>query len=218
MRIERARATRKDIKTVLGLIGEASAWLRTKDTDQWAKPWPDRKARNARVLQGLKRGKTWIVWDGNIAAATVTIAEEANLKVWSECKCNLLDKAVYVHRLITAREYAGLGLGEQLIDWAGLRGHDLKRAEWIRIDVWASNEGLHNFYTKRGFVPCGRCTDPDYPSGALFQKPVAAIGALCIPRVVGSCAEFDLTRLRSPSMPHASVDRSVDRHKTPVLV
>jgi ribosomal protein S18 acetylase RimI-like enzyme len=212
MRIERARATRKDLKAVLGLIDEASTWLRTKDTDQWAKPWPDRKGRNARVKQGLKGGKTWIVWDGNIPAATVTIAEQANVNVWSECECDLSEKAVYVHRLITAREYAGEGLGEQLIDWAGLRGQDHKRAKWIRIDVWSSNQALHEYYTKRGFEPCGKCGNPDYPSGALFQKPVTAIGALCIPRVVGSSADFELARFqRTPGVPGIALD---DRLKT----
>lgn len=39
MRIALANAD--DFDTVLGLIEEAAAWLRTKGTNQWAKPWPD---------------------------------------------------------------------------------------------------------------------------------------------------------------------------------
>jgi hypothetical protein len=26
-----------------------------------------------------------------------------------------------------------------------------------------------------GFEPCGECSDPTYPSGALFQKPISVI-------------------------------------------
>jgi hypothetical protein len=37
--------------------------------------------------------------------------------------------------------------------------------------VWRSNKELHAYYERRGFTSCGTSTDPDYPSGALFQKP-----------------------------------------------
>lgn len=176
MRIELAKT--KHLDAILGLVDEASTWLRDyKDTDQWARPWPTREERDARVLKGLQNGKTWIVWDGNTPTATVTIATAHNPAVWLEpgYTCDLGQRAVYVHRLITARKYAGWGLGAELIDWAGLRGRRKNRARWIRIDVWNTNTALHEYYMKRGFEPCGTCADPDYPSGALFQKPVSAI-------------------------------------------
>jgi GNAT superfamily N-acetyltransferase len=194
MRIERARATRRNRKAVLRLVKEASDWLRTKDTDQWAVPWPDRKGRDARVRRDLEEGKIWIVWDGKCAAATVTIAEEPNDAVWSGCECDLTEPAVYVHRLIISRRYAGRGLGAELIDWTGLRGRDLKGAKWIRIDVWTNNTKLHHYYKMSQFEPCGYCTDPAYPSGALFQKPVSEIGELAIPQVAGISADFTMAR------------------------
>jgi GNAT superfamily N-acetyltransferase len=172
-----ARADPADLPTVLGLIEDARDRLKMKDTDQWEKPWPDEQARDARVLRGLKGGKTWIVWDESVPAGTVTITPRMNPAVWStpECRCDLAERAVFVHRLITAGKYAGLGLGTELIDWAGLRGRRLYGAKWIRIDVWTTNKGLHGYYLKRGFEPCGFCADPEYPSGALFQKPVSTI-------------------------------------------
>jgi GNAT superfamily N-acetyltransferase len=172
-----ARASAQHLDTVLGLIEDARSWLWTKATDQWEKPWPTHSARDARVLRGLQNGKTWIVWDEDRPAATVTIATAHNPAVWSKltCTCDLTERAVYVHRLITARTYAGCGLGAELIDWAGLRGRRKNRARWIRIDVWSTNTGLHEYYMSKGFRPCGTCADPDYPSGALFEKPVAGI-------------------------------------------
>jgi len=71
--------------------------------------------------------------------------------------------------------YAGWGLGAELIDWAGLRARREYGAKWIRIDVWTTNTALHGYYLKRGFEPCGSCANPAYPSRALFQKPVSAI-------------------------------------------
>jgi GNAT superfamily N-acetyltransferase len=174
-----APANPDDFDTVLGLIEEAAAWLRTKDTNQWAEPWPDRAARDARVMRGLVGGKTWIAWDENIAAATVTLTPRLNQKVWSRpaCTCDLSERAVYAHRLITARTYEGHGLGAQLIDWAGLGARSDYGAKWIRIDVWTTNIALHHYYQWKGFEPCGSCEDPDYPSGRLFQKRTTRIEA-----------------------------------------
>lgn len=188
MQIARAEPTPANLKAILGLIEQARGWLALKDTDQWESPWPDEKARDDRVLRGLQGGKTWIVWDGDIPAATVTLTPRKNTAVWSTpgCTCDLAERAVFVHRLITARKYAGLELGAELIDWAGLRGQRLYGAKWIRIDVWSTNKRLHDYYIKRGFEPCGFCVDPSYPSGALFQKPVSAIVKASAPQFVES--------------------------------
>lgn len=167
-----------DLNEVRWLVHQAAQWLiSSKGTDQWAKPWPTREGRDQRLIAGIRQRRTWIVWDDDVPAATVTIATKPEPAVWSQpdSECALSDAAVYAHRLITARNYAGRGLGAELIDWAGLCGQRLYDAQWIRIDVWTSNAALHAYYKKRGFKRCGSCADPGYPSGALFQKPVSAI-------------------------------------------
>ena len=177
MRIAPAEPTEEHLGAVLGLIEDARSWLWTKDTDQWAKPWPSEKERDARVFEGLQSEKTWIVWDGHIPAGTVTVTSQMDPTVWAtpECGCKLAEPAIFMHRLITARKYSGLGLGAQLIDWVGLRGKRLYDAKWIRIDVWRTNRQLHEYYLRKGFEACGFCADAEYPSSALFQKPVAPI-------------------------------------------
>lgn len=189
-----AQASAQHFDTVLGLIEDARSWLWSKDTDQWEKPWPDPAARDERVLAGLKNEKTWIVWDGDIgdiAAATITTTTRRNNAVWAKpaCTADLAERAVFVHRLITSRKYAGLGLGAELIDWAGLQGCREYGAKWIRIDVWRTNTGLHDYYKGKGFKPCGTCADPDYPSGALFEKPVAGIPVPTRPKFTETSAD-----------------------------
>ena len=175
LRIARAAYTPEHMRAILGLIDEASGWLSLKGTDQWRRPWPNRRRRDARVRWGLKGGATWIVWAADRAVATVTTATNPNPKVWGTANCDLSALAVYAHRLIVTRDFAGWGLGAQLIDWTGLRGHRDYGAKWIRIDVWSSNQALHEYYTKRGFESCGKCPNPKYPSGMLFQKDVLDI-------------------------------------------
>jgi len=183
-----ALATVDNLPDVGKLADEATAWLATKGTDQWQSAWPDETARDTRVRQGLGRGETWIVWDGDIPAATVSITTSHDPAVWSEpaCTCRLSEPAVYVHRLITAKDYKKRGLGAELINWAGLRASRDYGARWIRIDVWTTNTALHEYYLETGFEPCGFCPDPDYPSGALFQKPIAGIVSPAAPQFTES--------------------------------
>jgi hypothetical protein len=67
------RGTTDDMEVVIQLIEEVAEWLRQdKGTDQWARPWPNRTARDSRILASLSQGKTWIGWDDGIPAVTIT--------------------------------------------------------------------------------------------------------------------------------------------------
>lgn len=163
---------------ILHLINSAAKWLGAcKDTDQWARPWPDEASRDARVEQGIKDGLTWIVEDSpGMPAATITCREHGNEILWSEAE--LAEDAVYVSRLIVSRELAGQGIGAALIDWAGVLGIRQRRATWIRVDVWTTNLALHDYYRGQGFGHLRTVPFPDYwdyPSAALFQKATTEI-------------------------------------------
>jgi|SRR6516225_2660002 predicted N-acetyltransferase YhbS len=166
-----------DTTAILRLISAAAQWLQeAKGTDQWARPWPNRKARDGRVAQGIEDGLTWMVEDNGSLAGTVTLREQGTDILWTPG--DLLDPAVYVSRLIVSREHAGLGIGAALIDWAGLRGLQEWDANWIRVDVWTNNLALHDYYKNQGFTHLRTCPfddEWDYPSAALFQKPTAEI-------------------------------------------
>jgi GNAT superfamily N-acetyltransferase len=169
------RGTARDADMIIGLIDEAAEWLRGKDTDQWARPWPNRAARDGRVRRGLRNGHTWIAEAAGRPVATVTSRAHGNQDLWTRPEQNA--PAVYVSRLIVTRSAAGLGVGSAMIDWAGERGVRDWNAQWIRIDVWTTNVALHNYYEKRGFRFCriASCKAEDYPSAALFEKPTSEI-------------------------------------------
>jgi hypothetical protein len=174
-----------DMKTIIDLIDRTAKWLGTKDTNQWAKPWPSEPARDARVSRGIRTGRTWVVEDGGELAATVTYRQNGNQKLWTAEEQR--DPAVYVSRLIVSREWAGDRIGAALIDWAGSQALKAWEAQWIRVDVWTTNITLHNYYKERYFRPVRVCEfeDPDsYPSAALFQKPIAEIDKAAAARFV----------------------------------
>ncbi len=162
-----------DLGAVTDLLVEASRWLRTRRTDQWAEPWPSDAASEERILGAIRAGRTWIAWDDAWPAATITVSPNHH-PIWPEE--NRRDVAVYIRRLVVSRRYAGQGLGAQLLDWAGLRANREYGAQWVRVDVWTTNKALHEYYIRQGFEFCGFCeTIEAYPSAALFQKPVHQI-------------------------------------------
>lgn len=212
-----SKGTEEDFPIVIGLIGKARKWLGTIGTDQWATPWPDEDARDERVRAGLRNGKTWMVRHRGVAVATITIATRRNAAVWQTpyCTCDLGERAVFVHRLIVDRDAGWPGLGAELIDWAGRRGRRLYGAKYIRIDVWTGNKGLHNYYLATGFEPCGECPDPEYPSGALFQKPVAAIPAPSHPMFTEFPGLVDPELQLAGRIQAGSVEAHHQRHSDP---
>jgi ribosomal protein S18 acetylase RimI-like enzyme len=170
------RAAESDFDIVISLIDGVTQWLRSKGTDQWQKPWPSIEGRNARVKLSLSLGKTWIVWDGNdLPAATITTEDTANPKLWNEWESAV--PAVYVHRLVVDRRHGGIGLGAALLNWTVNDAANGFRAEYIRVDVWTDNVALHRYYEDQGFERVyPDCADPEYPSRARFQRPVAYAG------------------------------------------
>jgi GNAT superfamily N-acetyltransferase len=169
------RATPDDFEAVRSLLREASRWLGTRNTDQWAVPWPDENGRNTNIERAIRAGRTWIVVNDESRPAATLTASPNHHGIWPEP--DRRDPAVYVRRITVSRspEYAGYGLGAQLLDWAGLRGHRDYGALWVRVDVWTTNTKLHDYYLRQGFEHCGQCPIPGYPSAALFQKPVESI-------------------------------------------
>jgi GNAT superfamily N-acetyltransferase len=171
------RATESDREVIIRLIDEAADWLRTKKTDQWAEPWPSEEDRRHRILRDLQAGKTWIAWDGGSPVATFTADSRHSHQedpVWPEETRQ--DKAIYVCRLVVSRSHSGQGLGAELLDWAALNGRQTRGADWVRVDVWTTNEALHAYYRRQGFKFYGYSEKADdYPSAALFQKPTDRI-------------------------------------------
>jgi GNAT superfamily N-acetyltransferase len=168
------RAEPAHMETIIGLIDEAAWWLRTKGTDQWAQPWPNRADRDGRIMLSLHQGKTWICWDRDIAAATLT-ADLDDDPYWASEQSRPSRPAIYVHRLVVARGYAGLRLGGSLLNWAGRTGRLAHGAHSMRVSAWTTNHALHRYYRRQGFDRRGHHADDGYPSAARFEKLTSVI-------------------------------------------
>jgi ribosomal protein S18 acetylase RimI-like enzyme len=81
---------------------------------------------------------------------------------------------LYAHKVTVDRAYGGQGLGAELLDWAGTRAVD-EGADWLRVDVWTTNERLQHYYLRQGFTYVRTVVLPHNPSGALFQRPAQRV-------------------------------------------
>ncbi len=171
------RGTLEDSEEVHRLVREAADWLReSKDTDQWAEPWPDQAGQRERIRADLNKGKTWLLRDGLTVAGTITIDTEEPVDaderpVWPAHKSP--EPAIYVRRVIVGRRYSGIGLGAAMLDWAAEAATEEYQATLLRIDVWTTNRGLHEYYEGQFFAR-REARDPEelpgYPAQALFER------------------------------------------------
>lgn len=163
------QATDNDLAAVLAMRYEASAWLAEIGIDQWRHHWPNKDAMVERVGASIQAGETWMVRDDQEhLAATVALDTYADPHLWTPDEID--EPAMYLHRLIVRRPYAGLGA--EILDWASAKAAHLGK-RWVRIDVWTDNTPLHKYYQRNGFTHV-RTLNSDYPSGALFQRPANA--------------------------------------------
>ncbi|MGW0995844.1 GNAT family N-acetyltransferase [Streptomyces sp. NPDC002520] len=133
----------EDVSTLLAFREEAAAWLSRLGTDQWQRPYPAPK-----LLAAVEAGTVFMVRDGDVTAATITLTPEAEAGLWSEQE--LRESSLFVNKLTVARTHAGRNLGGRLLDWAGDRAFH-GGAKWLRLDAWTTNEGLQAYYRRQGF-------------------------------------------------------------------
>ncbi|MGW6839634.1 GNAT family N-acetyltransferase [Streptomyces sp. NPDC054958] len=162
-------ATPDDLAKLLAFREEAAAWLSELGSDQWRRPYPA-----DRLLATIEAGTVFMVRDGGMTAATVTLTPEAEDGLWlSE---ELAEPSMFVNKLTVARAYAGRDLGGRLLDWAGDRAHR-SGASWLRLDAWTANKELQRYYLSHGFehvrtvTEGGAVNGGPRVSGWLAQRP-----------------------------------------------
>lgn len=161
----------RDVDTILRWRRERRAWLAERSETQWEVPLP----RSA-VAATVSAGQTWMVYDGEDPAATISLSAHADVNAWWtdfdpemvwRPEDDLAD-ALYASAMMVPLHRAGEGLGAELLDWAGGRAFEASLT-WLRLDAWTTNTGLHSYYRRQGFRHVR--TVATSMSGACFQRP-----------------------------------------------
>lgn len=165
-------ATLADVEVIMSWRRERVAWLAERGEDQWSIALP-RSAVAATVVAG----QTWLVWDGDDPAATITLSAWEHVDdLWKPdvdpdplwYAADDPANAIYAAKMIVPLARSGDGLGTEMLDWAGGQAFEAG-LQWLRLDAWTTNTRLHAYYVGQGFRHVR--TVASRISGACFQRP-----------------------------------------------
>lgn len=167
------RAQHADLPGVLTLLADTADWLLSQGVRQWPRGGfgPERiePLIEERVLYVLDDELRYLDPEDNAPpVATVALDAHADKEFWT--RRDAPGDALYVHKLAVARPWSGAGLGDALLDWAGLAVQEAGLS-WLRLDCAKGNPRLQDYYRRRGFTHLRTVDLPHRASGALFQRP-----------------------------------------------
>ena len=145
------KATLADMDDIMRAVGEAQAFMKTLEIDQWQDGYPEREILERDV--GI--GQLYVIEDEG------TIAAFAALSLEPEAVYDAIDGAWHtggpyltIHRMAMDDAHRGMGLAPRIIAHA----EDIARANGcaaIRVDTHTGNRAMRRFLEKQGFTYCG---------------------------------------------------------------
>lgn len=149
---------------VVGVLQDAARWLLSRNIAQW----PPEEFTAALIAQWQATGCVWLAWRQNDAVGTIALAFQDD-PLWH----TVPGPAAYIHKLAVRRTVAGQGISRALLraaeDEAVLRGLPA-----VRLDCWAGNTALRQFYTAAGYTLRGLVPEASWEC-ALFEKMLPAV-------------------------------------------
>lgn len=164
-------AAAEDVPALLALRAEAEGWLRTKGTDQWSDPETGERAIT-KWRASIDEGRAWVVVGEREKVLATVSRGPVDRDFWKDT--DRPESALYLYKLIVAREASGRHLGTRIIDWMS-RLAAMEGRSWVRIDTWRTNTGLHAYYERLGFEHVRTEAPSHRRSGWLAQRPAGEV-------------------------------------------
>lgn len=135
---------------VTNILRDAALWLNRKGIVQWSDFLNPEQAQMV-VNKRFAEGEVFLGYLDGIAAATITLQWKDEF--WGELGSD--PSAGYIHTMAVKREYAGRGIGGELLNWADDYFEQGGRTR-TRLDCIEKNERLCRFYDDLNFKTIGR--------------------------------------------------------------
>lgn len=139
--------TTGDIPAMIKLYEIAKEFQKEKSNWHWENFEP------AQLKKEIEEDRQWKIEEGkNIACIFLTAYDDPY--IWGD-RNN--EPSIYLHRIVTNPAYRGKNYTAKIIEWAKEFGKQ-RGKEFIRIDTWAENKKLTDYYISCGFSFLGITT------------------------------------------------------------
>jgi len=108
-------------------------------------------SRKKTIVEEIRAGRHFTVREDGVILGCVSVLF-ADSEIWEELEDG---RAIYLHRMCVNPARKGNHLAAILLKWALEYSASMKR-DFVRIDTWASNNRLIEYYLRCGFVAFGK--------------------------------------------------------------
>jgi ribosomal protein S18 acetylase RimI-like enzyme len=164
--LEMRQARLADLDVVVSMLEEAARWMVRRGIEGWT---PDGFSRE-RIAVLIESGEMYLAGLDGRPAGTFAL-QWSDRETWRDVP----DDAGYIHGLAIRREFAGAGLGREMLRRAEQMVSRAER-EYLRLDCVANNRTLNDYYRRAGFAYRGSAVVRGL-AVALYEKRVGVSGA-----------------------------------------
>lgn len=142
--------THDDLETIYNLFESAIAYQQKNTYPVW------KGYDKAALTKDIEEGNQYKITIGADIAMLFSVCYSDPL-IWGERESG---DALYLHRIVVNPEFKGKKLFAMVLAWSIFHGR-LNNLPLIRMDTWADNPIMINYYKSFGFRYVDECTTPD---------------------------------------------------------
>jgi 8-oxo-dGTP diphosphatase len=141
-------ATADEIDPFIALLEDAAQWMHARRIDQWR---PGGLLAQRRAFVAAQSAGELLVAEESGRIVGGGLLRASPDPIWAD---RPEPAALYLGKLVVARDRVGDGLGERILAAAENIARE-RGARWLRLDCVASNESLAHYYQRLGYYPRG---------------------------------------------------------------
>jgi 8-oxo-dGTP diphosphatase len=137
-----------EVDAFVALLEDAARWIHDRGIEQW-RPGSMRAQREV-FAAAQRRGELFVTEEAGVLTGGFSLTASPD-PIWSD---RPEPSALYLGKLVVARDHTGAGLGERILAGAERIARE-RGVGWLRLDCVASNELLARYYQRQGYYPRG---------------------------------------------------------------
>jgi hypothetical protein len=139
--MEIKKSEKKDLKSIINIWDNAVAYQKFKSPEAVWYQFPDA------ILNEIKKGLHYKVVDDDNCIMMFFSLVKSDPEIWGEKE---VGKSIYLHRTVCNIDFKGMKFMNLILQWSLAKARVMKQ-ESVRMDTWAANEKLVNYYISCGF-------------------------------------------------------------------